>query len=41
MGKEKRRYKGRNRKYKDVRPVTKTLVVSKLIAIFHSRDGKL
>ena len=41
MGRERRRRKGRNREYKDIRPITKALVVSEPIAIFHPRDKKL
>ena len=40
MGKEKRRHKGRNKEYKDIRTAAKALVVSKLIAIFHFGDRK-
>ena len=41
MGKKRRRYKGRNKEYKDTRPATKALIVNELIAIFHARYGKL
>ena len=41
MGKERRRYKGRNREYKDTRPAVKALVVNKLIAIFYTQHKKL
>ena len=41
MGRERRRYKGRNREYKGARIVAKALVVSEPIAIFHPRDRKL
>ena len=40
MGRERRRCKGRNSKYKDIRLIAKALVVSELIAIFHPRDKK-
>jgi len=40
VGRERRRYKGRNREYKDVRIAAKALVVSELIAIFYPGDGK-
>ena len=40
MGEERRRCKGRNRKYKDTRPAAKALVVNKLMAIFYARYGK-
>ena len=41
MGRERRKYKGRNREHKDTRTAAKALVVSKLIAIFYLRDRKL
>ena len=40
MDRERRRYKGRNREYKDARTAAKALAVSELIAIFHPRDRK-
>ena len=40
MGKKRRKYKGKNREYKDIRLITKALVVSKPIVIFYPRDGK-
>ena len=40
MGRERRRYKGRNREHKDARTAAKALAVSKPIAIFYPRDGK-
>jgi len=36
VGKKRRRWKDRNREYKDVKPVTKALVLSKPMAIFYA-----
>ena len=41
MGRERRRWKDRNREYKDVELVAKALVLSELMAIFHAGYGKL
>jgi len=40
VGRERRRRKGRNREYKDVRLIAKALVVSEPMVIFHPRDRK-
>jgi len=40
VGRERRRQKGRNRDYKDVKLVAKALVLSKPMAIFHAGYGK-
>jgi len=40
VGRERRRWRGRNRECKDVEPAAKALVVSKPIAIFHAGHGK-
>jgi hypothetical protein len=40
VGKERRRYKGRNGEYKNARPAAKALVVNKLMVIFYARHGK-
>jgi len=40
VGKERRRRKGRNRDYKDVKLAAKALVLSEPIAIFHAGHGK-
>ena len=36
MGRERRRRKGKNREYKDIKPAAKALVVSELIVIFYT-----
>jgi len=36
VGKKRRRYKGRNKEYKDTRLAAKALVVNKPIAIFYA-----
>jgi hypothetical protein len=41
VGRERRRYKGKNIECKDARAVAKALVVNKPMAIFHARYGKL
>jgi len=41
VGRERRRRKGRNREYKDIRSIAKALVVSEPTAFFHPGDGKL
>jgi hypothetical protein len=40
VGRERRRYKDRNREYKDTRAAAKALVVNEPMAIFHARHGK-
>ena len=40
MGKKRKRRKGRNKECKDIRPFTKALVVSELMAIFYPQDKK-
>jgi len=40
MGKKRRKCKGRNKEYKDIKLIAKALAVSELIAIFYPRDGK-
>jgi len=40
MGRERRRYKGRNKECKDIKLIAKALAASELIAIFHPRDRK-
>jgi len=40
VGRERKRHKGKNKEYKDVRLIAKVLVVSEPIAIFHPGDGK-
>jgi len=41
VGKERRRWKGRNRDYKDIKPAAKALVLSELMAIFYAGYKKL
>jgi len=40
VGRERRRWKGRNRECKDVKLAAKALVVSEPMAIFHAGHGK-
>ena len=40
MGRERRRWKDRNRECKDIKPVAKALVLSELMAIFYAGHGK-
>ena len=40
MGRERRRRKGRNRDYKDVKPAAKALVLSEPMATFYAGHGK-
>jgi len=40
VGRERRRWKDRNRECKDVKLAAKALVLSELMAIFHARHGK-
>jgi len=38
---KKRRYKGKNKKYKDIKLAAKALIISELIVIFYAGHGKL
>jgi len=40
VGRERRRWKNRNREYKDIKLVAKALVLSEPIAIFHAGHRK-